>query len=237
MLVALKEDDCDVTTLLHPSIYHGNSKIIVIMTRITLTADSLVSTLPTLLPVAAPDLLSQQEAIAALLHTIHTTIGFELIAVDEVSTPIHATTNVLPVSWNARAPDFTLKYRHPESPTATLTIKILKLSNRMLIHGNKEQVSTLCGVLDVQLIVLPFQTEADASFEFSTATYVSPSYFPSSPDSEPLIHAFVSAERLEEFVTEYLNKIVKILTPDISLESPQPSERSLYTLGPLIVTN
>lgn len=72
------------------------------------------------------------------------------------------------------------------------------------------------------------QTDADASFEFSTATHVSPSYFPSPIGSQPLIHAFVSAERLEEFVTEYLNKIVKVLTPDISLDSPQSNQRSLY---------
>lgn len=125
------------------------------MTRITLQADSLISALPTLLPVAV--LQSQQEAIAALIHTIHTTIGFELVAVDQVSDPINAATNtnVLPPDWNARAPDFTLKYRHPESPTASLTIKILKLSNRTLIHGNKDQVSSLCGIFDVQLIVLP----------------------------------------------------------------------------------
>jgi len=82
----------------------------------------------------------------------------------------------------------------------------LKLSNRTLVHGSKEN------------------TDADASFEFSTTTYVSPSYFPSSIDSEPLIHAFVSAARLEEFVTEYLNRIVKVLIPEVSLESPQPNE-------------
>lgn len=193
------------------------------MTRITLQADSLITTLPTLLPAASPVLLSQQDAVAALLHTIHTTIAFELIAVNDLSA-----TNVLPVGWNDRAPDFTLEYRHPESSATTLTIKVLKLSNRTLIHGSNQQVSTPCGVVEVQLMVLPFQSDADASFEFSTATYVSPSYFPSSIDSEPLIHAFVSAERLEEFVTEYLNKIVKVLTPDISLESSQSSERSLY---------
>jgi len=58
------------------------------MTRITLQADSLISTLPDLLPVASPVLLDQQEAIAALIHTIHTTIAFELTGVDEVSDPI-----------------------------------------------------------------------------------------------------------------------------------------------------
>ena len=116
------------------------------MTRITLQADSIISTLPTLLPAASTAplaLLSQQEAIGALLHTINTTIGFELIAIDEVSTPIHADTNLLPVQWNARAPDFTFKYRHLESSTAILTIKILKLSNRTLIHGSKDQVGTV----------------------------------------------------------------------------------------------
>jgi hypothetical protein len=77
-------------------------------------------------------------------------------------------------------------------------------------------------------MVLRLQTDVDASFGFSTSTYVSPSYFPSSADSEPLVHAFVSGERLEEFVTEYLNEIVKVLTPEISLESPQPSARFLY---------
>lgn len=120
------------------------------MTRITLQADSLISTLPALLPDSSPDLLSQQEAVAALLHTIHTTIGFELIAVDEVSNPIHAATNILPEGWNARAPDFTLKYRHSESSTTALTIKILKLSNRTLIHGSTEQVSTACGIFEIQ---------------------------------------------------------------------------------------
>ena len=121
------------------------------MTRITLQADSLISTLPTLLPAASPVLLSQQEAVAALLHTIHTTIAFELIAVNDLSV-----TNLLPVGWNDRAPDFTLQYRHPESSATTLTIKILKLSNRTLIHGSIEQVSTPGGIFEVQLMVLPF---------------------------------------------------------------------------------
>jgi len=126
------------------------------MTRITLQADSLISTLPALLPASSPVLLTQQDAIGALLHTIHTTIGFELIAIDEVSSPIHASTNVLPAGWNARAPDFTLKYRHPESLATALTIKILKLGNRTLIHGSKEQVSTPCDIFEVPLMVLRF---------------------------------------------------------------------------------
>lgn len=109
----------------------------------TLQADSLISTLPTLLPTASTALLSQQEAIGALLHTINTTIAFELIAIDELSTTIHADTNLLPIEWNARAPDFTFKYRHPESSTAILTVKVLKLSNRTLIHGSKDQVGTV----------------------------------------------------------------------------------------------
>ena len=124
------------------------------MTRITLQADSLLSDLPTLLPPASPLLRSQHEAIGAVLHTIHTTIGLDLIAVDEVSSPSHADTNVLPVEWNARAPDFTFKYRHPNSPTAILTIKLLKLSNRTLIHGSKEQVSSSLVYLTAKLMVV-----------------------------------------------------------------------------------
>ena len=123
------------------------------MTKITLEADSLLSTLPNLLPPGSPlHLRSQHEAIGALLHSIHSTIGFELVAVDEVSTPSHADAdaNVLPQEWNARAPDFAFKYRHPESPTATLTIKVLKLSNRTLIYGSKDQVSTFRSIFGVQ---------------------------------------------------------------------------------------
>jgi proteasome inhibitor subunit 1 (PI31) len=197
------------------------------MTRITLQADSLLAALPTLLPASPLVLLSQHEAVAALLHTIHTTLGFQLIAVDEGSAPIDGDTNVLPPQWNARGPEFTLKYRHPESPTAALTIKVLKLGNRTLIHGSKDEVGSFRALFGLRLMLLSPKTDADASFEFSTPTYVSLSYFPSSIESEPLVHAFVSGERLEEFVAEYLNRIVKGLTPEISLESAQPSETSV----------
>jgi hypothetical protein len=116
------------------------------MARITLQPASILQCIPLLLggaPQSAPD------ALAALIHAINTALQLQLVAVQDSSTATSSSSgqtpssdNVLPPSWNARSPDYTLKYREPES-NQVLTIKIVKLGGKSQIHGILEQVSVI----------------------------------------------------------------------------------------------
>jgi len=133
-----------------------------------------------------------------LIHAICVALGLQLIAVDESGTGSRPAANVLPESWNARSPDFTLKYEHSDGAEVVL-LKIVKLANRTLLHGMAEK------------------SEKDVSFEVITSDYVSTSYFPSS-SSDSLVHGFISADRLAEFTSKFTNTAIKILIPELEVD-------------------
>jgi hypothetical protein len=111
------------------------------MTRITLEPDSLLQSIPTLLP-QGNTVTSASDAIAALIHAINIAIGLKLSSNQQNSDHDQAT---LPADWNARSPDFTLKYT-VEPANQAFTTKIVKLGNKVQIHGVLEPVSIFaCG--------------------------------------------------------------------------------------------
>jgi len=110
------------------------------MARITLKPDSILRYIPMLIP-QGKHITSTPEALAALIHAINAALELQLIGVDESSTQHPVEGSVLPENWNARSPDFTLKYREPNSNDVVL-IKVMKVGGKSHIHGVLEQVSS-----------------------------------------------------------------------------------------------
>lgn len=100
-----------------------------------LDPSALLSLLPSLLPVSNKSLSSPQDAIAVLLHTIMSALGFRLIAVDESSAPDLPSATVLPAEWNKNGPaHYTFKYRHDQS-SLEFVLKVSKLGSRTLFNA------------------------------------------------------------------------------------------------------
>jgi len=108
------------------------------MAKITLEPDSILQYIPMLLPQGSA-LKSAPEALAALIHAVNQALELQLSGVNDSENDALSEDGSLPESWNARSPDFTLKYREPAS-SETLLVKILKLGSKTQIHGILEQV-------------------------------------------------------------------------------------------------
>ena len=100
-----------------------------------LDPSAILTALPTLLPPDARTLANEHDALAALLHSVMTTVGFRLVALDERSPTNEAAGNVLPDQWSAHGPDiYTFRYQHEQSSLVFL-LKVIKLAGRTVIHG------------------------------------------------------------------------------------------------------
>jgi PI31 proteasome regulator N-terminal len=111
------------------------------MAKITLEPSSILRYIPMVLPQGKTTVTSAAEALAVLIHAVNQALGLQLLGVSENENENVSEDGSLPTSWNARSPDFTLKYREPGS-AQTFTVKILKLGNKTQIHGLLEQVRT-----------------------------------------------------------------------------------------------
>ncbi|PVG03558.1 hypothetical protein CPB86DRAFT_373706 [Serendipita vermifera] len=189
------------------------------MARITLQPASILQCIPLLLPQGTAAPRSAPDALAALIHAINTALQLQLVAVEESSISTSSSTNqspsednVLPASWNARSPDFTLKYREPES-NQILLVKILKLGNKSQIHGILEQ------------------KEETSSLDIITNEYVSPTFFSATDEQEraasDLVHGYVSSDRMAELITKYIKDVLRPLLPDLNYEPREDSSSSL----------
>jgi len=106
-----------------------------------LDPSALLSLLPSLLPLSSKSLSSQQDAIAALLHSMMSTLGFRLIALDESSEPNLPSPTTLPVDWNKNGPShYTFRYRHDQS-SLEFILNVIKLGGRSLINAIAVEVS------------------------------------------------------------------------------------------------
>lgn len=189
------------------------------MTRITIEPASIVTSIPTLLPNGNQPIVSQAEALAALVHAINTSLSLESLKNEGTQANDE---NVLPSSWNSRAPEFTLRYRNPNSDSIFL-VKLVELGSKTLIHGLIEEVCTR-GFLGIATLTSNFQTDKSTSLEITTSEHVSPSFFSTEPNPEPIIHGFVSLDRLAEFITKYVQVILKPILPDLDYELGESEE-------------
>ncbi|KAG6832924.1 hypothetical protein H0H92_004808 [Tricholoma furcatifolium] len=163
---------------------------------------ALISLLPTLLPPSSKSLASPQDAIAALLHSIFTAVAFRLIAVDESSPSAVIENNTLPLEWSKNGPgNYTFRYRHDQS-SLEFILKVSKLGGRTLINA------------------IAAESDKVASLDISTADFISPSFFPHALESstQPLVHGFISSNRVADLTTQIKFKILQKLIPGLRKE-------------------
>ncbi|CAL1701438.1 unnamed protein product [Somion occarium] len=173
------------------------------MSRNILDPSSLLSTLPSLLPPSKKKLETPHDALAALFHTILFVLGFRLIGVDENSPAREISDGVLPDEWALHAPGtYTFRYRHDQS-SLEFIIKVCKLGSRTLVHA------------------IAVESDRIASLDIATNDFVSPSFFPhdlSAPDAAPLVHGFISSNRVADLVSEFKLAIIQKLVPGLRKE-------------------
>ncbi|KAG6911719.1 hypothetical protein DXG01_007969 [Tephrocybe rancida] len=174
------------------------------MTTDILDPSALISLLPTLLPPSSKVLASPQDAIAALLHSIFSAVAFRLTAIDENSSSASIENNILPEAWSKDSPGhYTFRYRHDQS-SLEFVLKISKLGGRTLINA------------------IAVESDKVSSLDISTNDFVSPSYFPRNLESDssgqPLVHGFISSNRVADLTTQVKFKILQKLIPGLRKE-------------------
>ena len=98
-------------------------------------ASAILSAIPEALPPSSKVLRHVQDAIAALLHSILSSVGFTLIAVDEDASATDYPNNVLPEGWNTRGPsNYTFRYQHSESKSEIL-LKLSRLGTHVIVNA------------------------------------------------------------------------------------------------------
>ncbi|KAH9482391.1 Proteasome inhibitor PI31 subunit [Psilocybe cubensis] len=168
-----------------------------------LDPSAIISSLPTLLPPNSKSLTSPQDAIAALLHSALTALAFRLIAVDESSTGANLSSSVLPDHWNKSGPgNYTLKYRHDQS-SLEFVVKLSKLGTRTLINA------------------IALESDRVATLDICTNDFTSPSFYPynlDAPDASPLVHGYISSNRVADLLSQLKLKIIQKLVPGLQKE-------------------
>jgi proteasome inhibitor subunit 1 (PI31) len=182
-----------------------------------LDPSAIVSLLSTLLPPSAKGLASPHDAIAALFHAAMSALAFRLIAVDDSSPVVSSPVNVLPVEWNTNGPGhYTFKYRHEQS-SLEFVMKVSKLGGRVLVNAIAVEVRTSIFEFCIHTYLLEKSDKA-AYLDVSTNDFVSPSFFPhdlNATDAQPLIHGFISSNRVTDLLSQFKLQIVQKLVPGL----------------------
>lgn len=78
--------------------------------------------------------------------------------------------------------------------------------------------------IDYLTVHVHLQSEETASTDIVTTEFVSATFFQSERDvSEPLVHGYVSSDRVAELITKYIKDILTPLLPNLNYA---PGERS-----------
>ncbi|KAF8558853.1 hypothetical protein OG21DRAFT_1404160 [Imleria badia] len=164
---------------------------------------ALTTQLVTLLPQSNKRVASAHDGLAALVHTVFTTLGFRLIAINDTSSARTFQDNVLPEDWSTNGQtDHCLRYRHEQSSLEFL-VKIVRLGQRTLISA------------------IALESDKSTSLDVSTNDFTSPSFYSydaSKADAPPLVHGFISSHRIADFVSQLKLKIVQKLIPGLRKE-------------------
>ncbi|KAJ1309054.1 hypothetical protein OPQ81_004733 [Rhizoctonia solani] len=177
-----------------------------------LDASALLAKVPNILPQSSKTLSSPQDALAVLLHSAMTALGFRLVAIDEdapASEPeAGATPGLLPEGWNRKGPDvYTFKYKHEQS-SFTFLLKLVRMSGKMIVHG------------------IAVEDDKTKTFEITTQDFTSASYFPHDAQStdRPLVHGYISSSRVTDLISLFKVTIIQPLLPGLRKEGYQESE-------------
>ncbi|THH13274.1 hypothetical protein EW146_g6926 [Bondarzewia mesenterica] len=173
------------------------------MANDVLDPSALISALPTLLPINKKRIETPYDAVSALLHTALIALGFRLIAVDDTSPAVVNLSGAFPDAWNLHGPGhYTFRYRHEQS-SLEFVIKIAKLGSRTLVNA------------------IAVESDKAATLDISTADFVSSSFFPydvSASDAQPLVHGFISSNRVADLISQFKLKIISKLVPGLRKE-------------------
>ncbi|KAF8165204.1 PI31 proteasome regulator N-terminal-domain-containing protein [Crassisporium funariophilum] len=173
------------------------------MTVNILDPSAVLALLSTLLPEVSKSLASPQDAIAALLHAAFTALAFRLISVDEDSSSLSSSGNVLPVGWNKDGPGhYTFKYKHDQSSLVFL-VRLSKLGTRTLVNA------------------IALESDKVATLDVSTNDFTSPSFYPhdlEASNASPLVHGFISSNRVSDLMSQFKLKIIQNLLPGLQKE-------------------
>ncbi|CAE6486796.1 unnamed protein product [Rhizoctonia solani] len=182
-----------------------------------LDASALLSKVPNVLPASNKTLSSPQDAIAILLHSAMTSLGFRLVAIDEDAPAREpeagATSGLLLEGWNRKGPDvYTFKYKHEQS-SFTFLLKLVKISGKIIVHG------------------IAIEDDKTKTFEITTQDFTSASYFPHDAQStdQPLVHGYISSSRVTDLISLFKLTIIQPLLPGLRKEGYQESEPSTST--------
>lgn len=193
--------------------------VIAAMSRNIFDPSALVATLPNILPPSKKSLQSSQDAIAALVHSALTIIGFRLLGVDESSPDRTFVQNQLPEEWNLHGPgSYVFRYKHEQSSLEFL-VKVSKLGSRIVIYAIALEVRKLLNVKG-RLFKVHIQTDKTASLDIRTDEFVSPAFFPHeiTSTSEPVVHGFISSNRIADFMSQFQLMIIQKLMPGLQKE-------------------
>ncbi|KDQ64732.1 hypothetical protein JAAARDRAFT_118947 [Jaapia argillacea MUCL 33604] len=185
-----------------------------------LDPSAVLSALPKILPLSSKNLKSSQDGLAALLHATMAAVGFRLIGVDETGPARSIPDNVLPDEWNAHGPgSYAFRYRHEQS-SLEFIVKVVKLGSRTLVNA------------------IAVESDKAASLDISTNDFVSPSFFPhdlSSSEAQPLVHGFISSNRVADLLSQYKLSIIQKLVPGLNkpgyAEEPSTADSSTNAGG------
>ncbi|KZT62912.1 hypothetical protein CALCODRAFT_489446 [Calocera cornea HHB12733] len=167
-----------------------------------LDPSALLSTLPTLLPASSPTLPNPLSALTALLHTILTGLSFRLQSHSDTPLSPPPSSNALLPEWTVHSPEsHTLLYKHPRS-SLTYLFKLVRLGDKALIHGRS------------------LESPATASVEITIADYTSASFWPweNKDGAQPLVHGFISSNRVADFTSLVKVGLVAKLAPGLEKE-------------------
>jgi len=68
------------------------------------------------------------------------------------------------------------------------------------------------------------QKEQTASIDINTSDFVSATFFQSTrDDAEPLVHGYVSSDRVAELITKYIKNVLTPLLPALNYEQRERS--------------
>jgi len=179
---------------------------------------ALTGRLPSLLPEATKKLDTSQDGLTALLHTAMVELGFRLIAVDEHSPPTPDLNNILPEDWAKHGPgSYTLRYKHDQSSLEFL-FKVSKLGNRTLFNAIALEVRRLLHFNCDSFLIRAVQDDNTASLDISTNDFTSPSFFPHEIGAAPLVHGFISSNRIADLISQFKLKIISRILPALRKE-------------------
>lgn len=155
-----------------------------------------------------------------LVHAVMSALSFRLIGIDDGTTITSFAKNILPENWNAHSPGhFTFRYRHDQS-SLEFVVKVSKLAARTIVNA------------------IAVESDKAASLDVQTTDYTSASFFPYNPSvdgAQPLVHGFISSNRVTDFVQSYKLNVLQKLVPGLRkegyTESPEDASPSQGSQG------